>query len=150
MHSSPTKVEAFFAISEAALPAPLTLFTERVPAGFASPADAHSDTQLDLNTYLAPKPETTFLTRVSGSSMIGAGIFDGCLLVVDRSLIPRHRDIVIAVIDGEILVKRYFRTNDKVALHSENPDFPHKEISAEHDFYIWGVVRHCIHSFRKK
>lgn len=150
MHTLSTQVLAFFSPAEAPLPLPLTLYTERVPAGFPSPAEDYSDSKLDLNEYLIANAPATFLTRVCGSSMVGAGIYDGDLLVVDRSISPTHGDIVIAVINGEHLVKRLSIANDEVALISENPDFPKKVVLSEEGLHIWGVVRHCIHSFKRK
>lgn len=150
MQTDSTQVQTFFAPAEVPVPLFLTLYTERVPAGFPSPAEDYSDSKLDLNDYLIANAPATFLTRVCGSSMIGAGIHDGDLLVVDRSISPTHGDIVIAVVNGEHLVKRLSITNDEVALISENPEFPKKVVLSEEELHIWGVVRHCIHSFKRK
>lgn len=78
------------------------------------------------------------------------GIQDGDLLVVDRSIFPKHGDIVVAVLDGEHLVKRLSLISGEVILFSENPEFPHKTVIPEQNLHIWGVVRHCIHSFKCK
>lgn len=87
----------------AAFAAPLYEF--RVPAGFPSPADDYMDGSLDLNEYLIHHPAATIYCRVSGDSMTGLGIFDGDLLIVDRSLAPVHGDIVLAAVDGELACK---------------------------------------------
>jgi DNA polymerase V len=84
----------------------LVLYTSRVPAGFPSPADDHLDDKLDLNLHLIRRPAATFFVRANGESMKEAGIFDGDLLIVDRAIAPQASDIVIAVIDGELTVKR--------------------------------------------
>jgi len=88
-------------------PAPclLPLLQHRIPAGFPSPADGYAESALDLNTYLIRNKVSTFFFRVIGDSMTGANIHDGDLLVVDRSIEPRHRHIVLAVINNEYTVK---------------------------------------------
>ena len=101
----------------------LPLFSSRVPAGFPSPADDYVCDTLDLNEHLILHREVTFFVRAKGQSMIGAGIQDGDLLVVDRSVNPVHRTIVIAVIDGEFTVKRLYKRAGKVRLLAENPEF---------------------------
>lgn len=150
MQTPLTQVQTFFSPAEAPAPLLLTLYTEQAPAGFPSPAEDYSDSKLDLNDYLIANAPATFLTRVCGSSMIGAGIHDGDLLVVDRSIAPAHGDIVIAVLNGEHLVKKLAITRDEVALISENPEFPKKVVLSEEELHIWGVVRHYIHSFKRK
>ena len=106
-------------------PAPLVqkeqhtpLYTARVPAGFPSPADDHLDRPLDLHEYLISNEAATFMVRVSGDSMSGAGILDGDILVVDRSLSPRTGHIVVAVLDGELTVKRLHSARGAMALGS--------------------------------
>ena len=92
----------------------LPLIAGRAPAGFPSPAADHYDRRLDLNEHLVLHPEATFFLRVKGNSMIGAGIHDGDLLVVDRSLEANHGRVVIAVLDGELTVKRLHHQRGKV------------------------------------
>ena len=82
----------------------LPLYSSKVPAGFPSPADDHMEGKLDLNTYLVKHPTATFFVKASGDSMVGAGIHDGDILVVDRSLEPRQGQVVIAAIDGQLTV----------------------------------------------
>lgn len=124
---------------------PLLLFSNRVSAGFPSPADDHMEMKLDLNQHLIQHPAATFLVRVSGDSMIGAGIYDCDVLVVDRSLTCKDGAIVIAVIDGELTVKRFFAYDNKVVLRAENPKYLDITVTQEMDFRIWGVVTTVIH-----
>jgi DNA polymerase V len=124
---------------------PLPLFISEVAAGFPSPADGYMDHALNLNQLLISHPAATFFVRVSGESMIGANIHSGDVLVVDRSLEPKHRDIVIAVLNGEFTVKRVLRKGGKIFLAPENRAFPSIEIGQEEDFQVWGVVTYVIH-----
>ena len=125
---------------------PLTLFDARVAAGAPSPAEDFSDGQLDLNDHLLKNPQSTFFVRVSGDSMINAGIHPEDLLIVDRSIRPAQGRVVIAVVNGELTVKRLFKENNKVFLMPENPNYPALEITEEMDFMIWGVVTNVIHT----
>lgn len=118
---------------------------EAVPAGFPSPAEDYLEKTLDLNEYLAPRPEATFFVRVSGDSMIGAGIHHDDLLVVDRSQTPHHGNVVIAHVDGEFTVKRLRKTAKGLELVPENPEYAPITITPDTDFEIWGVVRHVVH-----
>ena len=124
---------------------PLTLYATRVAAGSPSPTEDYTEGKLDLNTYLLRNPGATFFVRVSGDSMIEAGIHPGDLLIVDRSLPPAVGKVVIAVINGELTVKRLFRERGKLFLMPENPAYPSLEITEEMDFMIWGVVTSVIH-----
>lgn len=124
---------------------PLPLFTCPVSAGFPSPAEDYIEGKLDLNQHLIKNPVATFFVRVTGDSMIGVGIHSGDLLIVDRSLEPRDNKVVIAVVDGELLVKRIRIRKRKVYLVAENPDYPPLAIAPEMDFQIWGVVTNVIH-----
>ena len=112
----------------------------RVSAGFPSPAADYEDQRLDINDYLVRNPVSTFFFVVEGDSMQGAEIFDGDVLVVDKSVRPRHGHIVIAFVDGQRLVKRLFRRNGRVALLAENPHYPPLEIREDQELQVWGVV----------
>lgn len=116
-----------------------------VPAGFASPAQDYFNGDIDLNEHLIKDPAATYIVRVSGHSMINAGISDGDELIVDRGLEPKHGDVVIAVIDSELTVKRLNLTPRGVILKAENPQYPDIEIPELADFTIWGVVTRCLH-----
>jgi len=122
-----------------------SLFEARVPAGFPSPADDYQEDKLDLNRHLIKNPAATFFVRVTGDSMVGAGIHSGDLLVVDRSIEPKNKSVVIAVVNGELAVKRIRIKNKKVALESENEDYPDRQITGEMEFEVWGVVTSVIH-----
>lgn len=116
------------------------LFACPVSAGFPSPADDYLDSQLDLNDYYVPRPSSTFFVRVTGDSMTGIGILQGDILVVDRSVSPQHGKIVIAVVDNELTVKRFYRQDGRIELHPENPAFPVIPIQHDMELSIWGVV----------
>ena len=123
----------------------LPIFLSKVAAGFPSPGDDHLEEKLDLNEHLIQHPAATFFVRVSGDSMLGAGIHDGDVLVVDRSLVCKEGCIAIAVIDSELTVKRFSRRGDVVALLAENPKYPDIIVTSEMDFRIWGIVTTVIH-----
>jgi DNA polymerase V len=127
----------------------LPLFTSQVKAGFPSPAEEYIEAKLDLNSYLIPHPSSTYLVKIEGDSMIEAGIYSGDMAVVDRSLEPKHNDIVLAVVDGDITIKRLIRTKNKVSLCAENSSFAPIEFSHEQELTIWGVVVHTIRNLKK-
>lgn len=118
----------------------LPLFASKIPAGFPSPADDYVEDMLDLERLLVKHPAATFYLRVSGDSMTGAAIMSGDILVVDRSVEPKHGRIVVASIDSELTVKRLHRKGPRTALLPENPAYPPIEITDETDLVIWGVV----------
>lgn len=123
----------------------LPIFAAKISAGFPSPADDYMEGKLDLNKYLIKHPAASFFIRVIGDSMINAGIFDGDLLIVDRSLEALSGKIVIAVIDGDLTVKRLLKKQDKIYLAAENPNYSDIEIKDESSLHIWGVVTNVIH-----
>ena len=122
-------------------------FAAAVQAGFPSPADDYLESALDLNEHLIRHPAATFFLRVIGESMVGAGIHSGDLLIVDRSIHPVDGRIVIAIIDGELTVKRLSQKRGRIYLMSENPRYPPIKIRDGQNLQIWGVVLHAIHSF---
>ena len=124
----------------------LPVFLGRLPAGFPSPADDYLEGKLDLNRHLIKHPAATFFVRVTGDSMIGAGIHSGDLLVVDRSLEPADKNVVVAVLDGELTVKRLFKQNEVLRLLPENLNYQPIEITAQQTVEIWGVVTSVIHA----
>ena len=123
-----------------------SIFSATVSAGFPSPAADYQEGKLDLNRHLIKNPPATFFVRVTGDSMIGVGIHDGDLLIVDKSKKPQTGNVVIANVDGELTVKRIQIETDKIYLHSENENYPTRTIEKENDFQVWGVVLHVIHS----
>lgn len=120
------------------------LYVNKISAGFPSPADDYIEQRLDLNLHLIKHPAATFFLRVSGDSMINAGIYSGDLLIVDKSLEPIDGKIIIAALDGELTVKRLYKKNQQIKLIAENPLYPAIEIR-EQDLIIWGVVTFVIH-----
>ncbi len=121
-------------------------FTTTVSAGFPSPADDFIDKQLDLNDHLIYNKEATFYVKVSGDSMINAGIYDGDLLIVDKSLTPKNNSIVIAIINNEFTVKRLKLNNGSIILMPENSKYLPIEFDEASDLSIWGVVTNVIRS----
>ncbi|MDW7771611.1 MAG: translesion error-prone DNA polymerase V autoproteolytic subunit [Desulfobulbaceae bacterium] len=124
------------------------LFLSGVSAGFPSPADDYVDRKLDLNELLIKNPAATFFVRVAGDSMTGAGIQHDDILVVDRSLEPGSGNIVIAVYDGELTVKRLIHDKKGMRLAAENPNYPSLIIAEENGCEIWGVVTSVVHQFK--
>ena len=125
----------------------IPIFTSRVQAGFPSPADDHLEDTLDLNTHLIHHQEATFFVKAQGDSMIGAGIHQGDILIVDKSLTPKSGKIVIAVVDGEFTVKRLHKYKGSITLKAENPEFEDIKIRDTDELIIWGVVTSVIHQY---
>lgn len=120
---------------------------ERVQAGFPSPAQDFVERSLDLNELCIKHPAATYFVRAKGDSMIGAGINDNDILVVDRSLEAKHGDIVIAGWDGELTVKE-LRTKPHLVLAAHNESYPAIRIHDYAELDIFGVVSHVIHAYR--
>ena len=116
------------------------LYSHRVSAGFPSPAEEYLEKGLDLNTYLVRNKTATFYFRVAGTSMTGARIFDGDMVVVDRSIDPKHRHIVLAVVNSEYTVKRLYRRAGVIELRAENPQYAPIQFGDGETLEIWGVV----------
>lgn len=123
----------------------LPLIGFRVPCGFPSPADDYIEGRIDLNEHLIRNREATFIIRVQGWSMLKAGIHDGDELVVDRSLEPRHRNVVVAVVNGRLTVKRLYKRGADVRLTSDNEGHPCFEFKDGDELQIWGVVTTVLH-----
>ena len=115
-----------------------------VAAGFPSPAEDHAEGRLDIQALLVKRPVATFFCRADGCSMRDAGINDGDLLVVDRSITPAAGDVVVANLDGGLTVKRLTKTAEGWALAPANPDFPSFAINPDLGVQIWGVVTFAI------
>lgn len=118
----------------------LPLYLSPVAAGFPSPAEDFIEENLDLNSYLIKNQPATFLVKVQGDSMKNAGINSGDILVVDKSKEPGSGKIVVAVIDGELTVKRLLKQKDGAILMPENENYKPIELKKENDLMIWGVV----------
>lgn len=119
-------------------------FDTGISAGFPSPADDFKEQRLSLDEELIKNKEATFYARVSGQSMIGAGLDDNDLLIVDRSLEPKNNKIAVCFLDGEFTVKRLKVEKGEVWLQPENPDYPPIKVTEENDFVIWGIVTNVI------
>ena len=115
-----------------------------ISAGFPSPAEDFKEERLSLDDELIKNKEATFFARVSGQSMIGAGLNDNDLLIIDRSLEPANNKIAVCFLDGEFTVKRLKVTKEGVWLQPENPDYPIIKVTNENDFIIWGIVTNVI------
>ena len=118
----------------------LPLLQHRIPSGFLSPADDYVEKKLDLNRYLVRNKAATYFFRVIGNSMTGAHIHDGDMLVVDRSVEPKHGHIVLAVINNEYTVKRLYACNGVIELHAENPAYSPIRFREHEELQVWGVV----------
>lgn len=113
--------------------------------GFPNPAADAKVKGIDLNKTLIPKPSSTFLMRVAGSAMKNAGIYSGDTLIVDKSLVPKNQDIVVAAIDGEFTIKRIQYAHGRMMLMSENARYRPIQITDDQDIHLWGVVTYVIH-----
>ena len=122
---------------------------EQVSAGFPSPSDNYLQGELDLNSLLINNPPATFFVRANGDSMTDAGINTGDILIVDKSLEPVNKDIVIAILDGEFTLKRLIIKKDYIILQPENKNYAPIKIDNERNLEIWGVVTNIIHTVRK-
>ena len=135
----------------------LTFYTPKLPsgngaifvdtgisAGFPSPVDDFSESRISLDDELIKNKDTTFYAKVKGQSMIGAGLDDNDLLVIDRSLAPTNNKIAVCFLDGEFTVKRLRVDKNEVWLQPENPNYPIINITDENDFMVWGIVTNVI------
>ena len=120
------------------------LTEEGISAGFPSPANDFKEIRISLDKELVKNKEATFYARVSGDSMVGAGLDDGDLLVIDRSLNPENGKIAVCLVDGEFTVKRIKKENNKLYLIPENKKYTPIELKEENELIIWGVVEYVI------
>ncbi len=116
-----------------------------ISSSTTSPQNDDSIKKIDLNNHLVKNPTSTFFIRMSGDAMMNAGIYDGDLLIVDRSIKPENGKIVIASIDGDLTVKRLTQKNQKFFLTPENPRYRSIELTNSLENVIWGVVTNIIH-----
>jgi DNA polymerase V len=122
----------------------VNFFDTGISAGFPSPAEDFTEQRLSLDDELVKNKEATFYAKVSGQSMIGAGLDDNDLLVIDRSLEPENNKIAVCFLDGEFTVKRLRVSEDEVWLQPENPNYPIIKITEDNNFLIWGIVTNVI------
>ena len=120
------------------------LAEEGISAGFPSPADDFKEIRISLDKELVKNKDATFYARVDGDSMIGAGLEDGDLLVIDRSLNPENGKIAVCLIDGDFTVKRIKKEKNKLFLVPENKKYKKLEIKEESELIIWGIVEYVI------
>lgn len=139
-----------------AQPVPLTQAALRLPelmgsvqAGFPSPAEDLGGEAIDLTKVLITHPQATYIIRARGQSMVGAGIFDKDLLIVNKALKPRHQDVVVAVIDGEYTIKYLYQRAGRIKLKAANPTYPDIIPKDGQTIEIWGVVTSCTKQFRQ-
>ena len=126
----------------------IPLLNSSISAGFPSPADDYEEENIDLNEHLIKNPFSTFFLKVKGSSMINAGILDKDLIIVDKSLIPKPGNIVIAMIDGEFTIKKLKIKNGKLYLKAENNNYQDIDFKDYREIQIWGVVIYSVHDFK--
>ena len=122
----------------------LPYVVEGISAGFPSPADDFLDINIDLNKHLIKNPSTTFYGKVRGNSMIDAGIHDGDLLIIDKSLEPQNNKIAVCFIDGAFTVKRIKIEKNIIWLVAENKDYKPIKVTKDNDFIVWGIVINVI------
>lgn len=128
----------------------LPLYSSAIKAGFPSPADDYIESRLDLNEHLIRHPSATFFVRASGDSMVKAGIGDGDLMIVDRAVSPQDGDVVIAVLYGDLTVKRIRKRHNRLLLEPDNGAYPAIEVPPDANLQVWGVVTHSIHRMARK
>jgi DNA polymerase V len=133
-------------VSQDPPPMPLTAYLSAVPAGFPSPAADYAE-ELDLNQHLIVQghSEATFILRVTGHSMVGAGIFDGDEVLVDRAMRPQEGSVVVAVVNGDLTIKRLTFRAGLPVLQAENPHFADRTFAEGEELSIWGVVTRVLH-----
>lgn len=135
---------------DTALALQLPLFSSYVRAGFPNPADDHIEQRIDLNTLLLPHPDASFLLRVSGESMIDAGIYPDDVVVIDRSLTVQQHDVVVAEVEGEFTIKRFIRQSGRIILAPANPAFQPLIFTPDMELAIFGVVTFTLHRHRAR
>lgn len=124
----------------------LPFISDGIKAGFPSPAADFDESKISLDNVLVKNREATFYAKASGNSMIGAGIDDGDILVIDRSLEPKNNKIAVCCIDGEFTIKRIVVAKDGVYLTPENQDFKPIKVTDDNELIIWGIVTYVIKS----
>ena len=115
-------------------------FPNSVAAGFPSPAEDLGGQRIDLGQLLITHPQATYFLRVSGNSMVDAGIFDRDIMLVDRAIKPRHGHIVVAIVDGDFTVKQLYQRGGRIKLKAANPTYPDITLKDGQTLEVWGVV----------
>lgn len=130
-------------------PVHIPLYSDKISAGFPSPADDYIKDRISLDELLIYHQDATFFVRARGNSMVGAGIDEGDLLIVDKSLSANSGDIVIAIVDGGLTVKRLIMRGEQVILKPENNQCKEIEFKDGQELQIWGVVISSVKTFRR-
>lgn len=133
-----------FFLPDLSNPIELPFITAGIKAGFPSPAADFDESKISLDAVLVKNREATFYAKASGTSMIGAGIDDGDILVIDRSLEPQNNKVAVCCIDGEFTVKRIKITKEGVMLMPENKNFEPIKVTDDNQLIIWGIVTYVI------
>jgi DNA polymerase V len=120
------------------------LVEQGISAGFPSPADDFKEVRISLDKELVRNKESTFYARVSGDSMLNAGLSDGDLIIIDRSLNPENGKIAVCFLDGEFTIKRVVKENSEIYLKPENKNYKKIKIDIESEFIVWGIVTYVI------
>ena len=123
-------------------------YLPKIMAGFPSPAEDFTELSISLDQALIQNPPATFMAYAEGESMIDMGIHHGDIVIVDRSLNPRNKDIIVAILEGEFCIKQFSNLGDKIKLIPHNSKYPIIYINENSDFQVWGVVIHSIRSYR--
>lgn len=139
------KIQFFTVCAPDGKPLEIPLYDSLISAGFPSPATDYIELELDFNALLVSRPSSTFCVRVIGESMQDANIHTGDILVVDKALNAKSGTIVVAILNGEFVVKRLVVEGKKYMLVPENPSFKTIHINSDDDFEIWGIVTYVIH-----
>lgn len=141
-----SKSKLTFFLPDLENPIELPFITAGIKAGFPSPAADFDETKISLDAVLVKNRETTFYAKASGTSMIGAGIDDGDIMVIDRSLEPRNNKVAVCFLDGEFTVKRIKVSKEEMLLMPENNGFEPIKITEENQLIIWGIVTYVVKS----
>lgn len=136
----------FFLPTESTNVHKIPFYTGGIKAGFPSPAADFDGTKISLDELVIKNKTTTFYAKASGNSMINAGINDGDILVIDKSLEPKDGKIAVCFIDGEFTVKRIKIEKDYILLVAENEKYAPIKVTLDNDFLIWGLVTHVVKS----
>jgi DNA polymerase V len=123
-------------------------YLPKIMAGFPSPAEDFTELSISLDSTLIKNPSATFMAYAEGESMIGMGIHHGDIVIVDRSLTPCDGDIIVAVLEGEFLIKQFSKTKTNIKLIPHNSKYPIIYINEDANFQVWGIVVHSIRSYR--
>ena len=120
------------------------LINAGISAGFPSPADDFKEIRISLDKELVKNKESTFYARVSGNSMEDAGLSDGDMIIIDKSLIPQNNKIAVCFLDGEFTIKRVVKRNNNLYLKPENKNYEEILISEDNELMIWGIVTYVV------